>query len=373
MRQGSTGCRIARGLVAVALSAAIVMPAAAWKLSPSGTEQERKVSALTAGRWERAVQSLARSGIYRFTEPVHEEITQKVYGCEGDGEACASGDMLYASPYVIAGVRWNDDPPFRLDIGEGTKTDCKTSETIRVTTQPLCWVQLFQDAERHARSGQALDAASGASLLARSHFGDLQFLHAMAERDGEIAYETRRRLLMWSEFTWRTSLGEYKLDSLLREVPIAGMAEFFGHSEWRVQDLFTLGNPPLRRYVHEVAFGSLLHTVEDSFAKGHVEREEGVSGATCPDTDRLPMPGRVREFHSYVRQNSSRHGNYDTAEAFEAHMLAERPNVVDVGRALRELNDARAPWERARPYLECIFALADPQRPASAGADFLER
>lgn len=373
MRQVRMGRRIEAGLLALALSAGSAMPAAAWKLSPSGTEQERKVSALTAGRWERVVNSLAAAGIHRFTESVHEEITQKIYGCEGDGEACASGDMLYASPYVIAGVRWNDDPPFRLDIGEGTKTDCKTSETIRVTTQPLCWAQLFRDAERRAGSGRSLDAASGASLLARSHFGDLQFLHAMAERDGEIAYETRRRLMMWAEFTWRTSLGEYGLDRLLREVPIAGMAEFFGRSEWRVQDLFTLGNPPLRRYVHEVAFGSLLHAVEDSFAKGHVEREEGISGATCPDTDRLPRPGRVREFHSYVGQDGGRHGHYDSAEAFKAHMLAERPNVVEVGRALRELNDARTPWERARPYFECIFALADPQRPASAGADFRGR
>lgn len=371
MREG----RVVRGVAAgfVALAAASAMPAAAWKLSPSGTEQERKVSALTAGRWERAVNSLAARGIDRFTESVHEEITQKIYGCEGDGEACASGDMLYASPYVIAGVRWNDDPPFRLDIGEGTQTDCKTSETIRVTTQPLCWVQLFQDAERRARSGRPLAAAGGASLLARSHFGDLQFLHAMAGRDGETAYETRRRLMMWAEFTWRTSLGEYRLDRQLREVPIGGMAGFFGHSEWRVQDLFTLGNPPLRRYVHEVAFGSLLHAVEDSFAKGHVEREEGVAGATCAHTARLPMPGRVREFHSYVGQDSDRHGRYDTAASLKAHLLAERPNVVDVGRALRELNDARTPWEQARAYLECIFALADPQRPASAGADFRDR
>ncbi len=371
MRQGRAGRGILGGFVA--LAAASAMPAAAWKLSPSGTEQERKVSVLTAGRWERAVNSLAAAGIYRFTEPVHEEITQKIYGCEGDGEACASGDMLYASPYVIAGVRWNDDPPFRLDIGAGTVSDCKTIETIRVSTQPLCWTQLFRDAERRAKSGRSLDAATGASLLARSHFGDLQFLHAMAERDGEIAYETRRRVMMWAEFTWRTSLGEYKLDRRLREVPITGMAEFFGHSEWRVQDLFTLGNPPLRRYVHEVAFGSLLHTVEDSFAKGHVEREEGVTGATCADTARLPMPGRVREFHSYVGQDSGRHGSYDTAGALKAHLLAERPNVVDVGRALRELNDARTPWEQARPYIECIFALAAPQRPASAGAGFRHR
>lgn len=373
MRGGRMGGRLERDLVALALSASIAMPAAAWKLSPSGTEQERKVSTLTAGRWERAVSSLVSSRIDNFTESVHEEITQRIYGCEGDGEACASGDMLYASPYVIAGVRWNDDPPFRLDVGEGTKTDCKISETIRVTTQPLCWAQLFRDAGRRARAGRPLDAGSGASLLARSHFGDLQFLHAMAERDGEPASETRRRVLMWAEFAWRTSLGEYGLESRLRGVPIAGMTEFFGHTEWRVQDLFTLGNPPLRRYVHEVAFGTLLHAVEDSFAKGHVEREEGLEGATCPDTARLPMPGRVREFHSYVRQNGSRHGHYDSAEAFKAHMLAERPNVVEVGRALRELNDARAPWEQARPYLECIFALADPQRPASAGADFRER
>jgi len=103
MRKVRIGRRIESGFLALALAAGSAMPASACKLSPSRTEQERKVSALTAVRWARAVNSLAAAGIHRFTASVHEEITQKIYGCEGDGEACASGDMLYASPVVEVG------------------------------------------------------------------------------------------------------------------------------------------------------------------------------------------------------------------------------------------------------------------------------
>ena len=40
-------------------------------------------------------------------------------------------------------------------------------------------------------------------------------------------------------------------------------------------------NPPLRSHIKEVAFGSLLHMVQDSFAKAHVDRAEAIQGQMC--------------------------------------------------------------------------------------------
>lgn len=364
-----------RGLCSLAFLAAVtfvvaVPDAMAFKLSPSGTAFEKAVAKKYANTWERWMSRVTGLGVELFTESVHEEITHRIFDCEGGEDVCGDPDIGYATQYVLAGVRWNDDPPFRLEEGEGRGTSCKTVETIRFTTQPVCWAELFKDAKGKAKRGMALNGANRSSLLARSHFGDLQFLHAMAERDGEVAAETRRRIFMWAEFTWRVSMGEFGLSTRLKEIPVDGMQEFFGSTDWRVQDLFTLGNPALRRHVDEVAFGSLLHMVEDSFAKGHAQREEGAAGEKCPGTGNLPAPGRVMEFHAYGRQDGGAHAKYDSRNLFTTHWASERPHVIDVGRALRDLWERDAPWAETRSYLECVFALTDPNAKASPGTDF---
>ncbi len=64
----------------------------------------------------------------------------------------------------------------------------------------------------------------------------------------------------------------------------------------------TLGNGAPRRGLADVAFGSLLHVVQDSFAFGHAERAKPVTGAVCPGTS-LPQPGATRAFRSYSNQD----------------------------------------------------------------------
>ncbi len=342
----------------------------AFKLSPEGTALERRLSRVGESWLQRVIESWALRGVHHFTEPVHEEITQRIFGCEGDAAVCADPDLGFASPLVVAGVRWNDDPPFRLLTGQGRGLGCKVEETIRFITQPVCWAGLWRDGKARAERGESFDEASGMSLLHRSHFGDLQFLHAMASRDGEPPETTRRKILMWAEFSWRTAMKEYALATRLREIPVEGFRDHFSRTGWRVQDLFTLGNQQLRVNVHEVAFGSLLHMVEDSFARGHVDREEPVSGQTCAGSARSPKPGAIREFHSYGRQNAREHAVYDSREKLAMHLSAENPNVVTVGRALKERLERGESWDEVRPYFECIFEIGDPAAPASPGAAF---
>ncbi len=370
----STRRAIARTSLAAVIGVAILAwpgGSTAFQLSPQGTRFENALARKYGNWWRRVLQWVANRGVHLFSEAVHEEITQRIFGCEGDADVCGDPNGEHAGPYIIAGARWNDDPPFRLQPGGGRGLSCKITETIRFSTQPLCWAGLFTDAKKRAKRGEPMDAKSRASLLARSHFGDLQFLHAMASRDGESAKVTQRRVLMWAEFTWRLATGEYGLGAKLKEVPVEGLSEFFGQTDWRVQDLFTLGNIALRPRIREVAFGSLLHMVEDSFAKGHVDRREAILGEKCPGSASAhEAPGKILEFHAYGKQDTAKHAEADSREAFSLHWSGEKPSVIDVGGTLRDYFQRNETWETVRPYVECVFALENPDQPASPGPAF---
>jgi len=194
--------------------------------------------------------------------------------------------------------------------------------------------------------------------LVRSHFGDLQFFHAMASADGEAAQNTYSKILVWSEFAWRVSLGEYGAETAMVNVELPGFDDLFRfNKEWRIQDLYALGNPHIRspEAMRKVAFGNLLHLVEDSFARGHVERRDPIAGQTCAATA-LPQPGKILEFHSYSKQNPSKHGNGDSREAFSAHWSADHPGVIDVGKALNTFFQNNSPWIEVKPYLESVVS-----------------
>lgn len=358
--------RVANILLSLSFLLPLCNTAAAFQLSPTGTLIERQRASLNLPWYQRFQLSVAERGVHQFAHPVHEEITHRIYGCMVES-ACQNPDSEYAPPTVIAGVRWNDDPPFRLSAS--SIRECRLPETVRVITQPVCWYKLFKDAEQKSQASFFDADNSGGNLMYRSHFGDLQFLHAMAAQDGEAAGVTRERILMWGEFTWAVASGTYGGAQRLADVSVPGFSAFFGKVGWTVQDLFSLGNPALRRNLPDLAFGSLLHLVEDSFAQGHVERRDPVAGAQCPAGQ--AQPGRVLSFHSYVHQDHQKHADYDSPDALLQGLLDPGVNVVVVGQALKAMYEAQKPWPEVRSYLECIFALDDPGAQAAAGAGFV--
>lgn len=343
----------------------------AFQLSPMGTEAERRF----AKRWGTSIKAeimLGESALHNFSDPVHEALTQRIFGCDGDWSDCANPDLEYAGPYVIAGVRWNDDPVFMLTAGEAANLPCNTRDTVSFVTQTRCWIGLFRDAEKKSRANPSHFQQPGkGSYLTRSHFGDLQFLHSMASADGEPANVTKARILMWAQFTWGVVEGKYRLDTNLREIPIMGWSTHFsnGHT---VQDLFTMGRPWLRPHVKSIAFGSLLHLVEDSFSQGHADRGEPVVGQTCLNGS-LGLFGKVREFHSYAQQDHGKHKDADSNESARRHVQLHEPDVIDAGRKLRDYFDRQVPWLEVNQYLsECVFPLENESQPSSAGGDFVD-
>ena len=322
--------RLSRSIVLSGLLAGCTLTTHAFDLSPKGTHFDRDAVKAWAPSWlDGILSSLADKGLPKFKQSVHEEITHRAHECNFEGnDICSNPDAEYATPYVIAGVRWNDDPPFQLKSDQAKGTSCKTTYsdgrpmTIRFITQPRCWAELFLAAEKQIKTNpeKTFDTTNQAVLPLRSHFGDLQFIHSMASANDEDPLETRRKILGWAEFTWRVAMGEYELGTWLKDVKLPVIEQFFGSSGWRVQELFTLGDPSLRAHLGDIAFGSLLHMVEDSFAAGHVDRMEPANGSRCAGSQHR-APGPVQEFHSYTHQDTSKHAEADSRVAFVNNRL----------------------------------------------------
>jgi hypothetical protein len=347
--------RSGRVLLAI-LALLFVGEVSAFQLDAEAPPEERRLLGVSYSRLAWLERQIAQFGApLLFSDPIHEGLTTRMFGCEGNDDLCEGAQSIAADPAVLVGVRWNDDPPFRLRPEELKGTACKP-QTIRFQTQPRCWLQLFISAEKGAANGKVYGPGDG--LLYRTHFGDMQFLHAM-DKTGSNAQATRAKIMAWAEFSWRVSVREWPRNMKMRDVPIAGFSEIFGNTEWDVRDLFIQGSPLLERRVDQVAFGSLLHMIQDSFALGHADRIQPTPNERCTlMNDSVPAPGRVREFHSYSLQDHDAHALEDSREAKDRH-LQNNPNVVALGRPLVDAFDQRRPWSDVQPYMACLFALSD--------------
>ncbi len=230
---------------------------------------------------------------------------------------------------------------------------------------------LFRDAEKKSAAGEYFDARSGNVLLYRVHFGDMQFLHSMATRDGEEARVTKDKIMMWAEFTYKIAIGTLPRSVVLNQAGIPGMKELFFNRGWTAQQLFIRGDGTYHaeKDFRDFVFGSLLHLVQDSFTASHTERDEP-TGAFCPGSQKYYAPGKVLSFHSYVRQDKKKHSGQDTQDALSANLAEVPPSAVDVGKALREFYESNRPWEEVKRYLDCVYELDDPAVQAGPGEDF---
>lgn len=357
---------------------------AAFQIAPLGTRHEER---LTNERNATLARIAGKLGVL-IKAPVHEEITHLGKGCLGapgnlvTDTYCSGQDVGIASPYVIYGVRWNDLPPFRLSEDQGNcglagqRNVCRTDQTVRFSTQPACWYCLFKDAERVARTHAIVGCQRTAhsvpgNLMTRSHFGDLQFLHAMAHASDVHPVATRAEILDWLEFAWKVSSKEIGPGTFLKDIDNPTLRRHFGCTAWRVVDLYLLGRQDaasgLVPQIREIAFGSVLHTVQDSFAAGHVEREPASPAQACEGTP-YATASRIIEFHAYGAQDGARHDAHDTRNAMAAPATADRwPEAVEVTQRLFEYHADGARWADVSPYMQCLFTLSDQRRASSAG------
>ncbi|MEW5848040.1 MAG: hypothetical protein AB2A00_04470 [Myxococcota bacterium] len=279
-------------------------------------------------------------GPWNYKDPVHETITEMALK---RAEIIGPNDT-FSSPSAwefVRGVIWSDDP-------EGLLFDKNDSETDNWSSGAEFGVK-FELYKASAKGGAVF--ANGSPLLARSHFGDLQCLHAMAPRDGEVATQTRTDALAWAEFFYLVSIGR-----IAPSVPmsaVASVSRWFTGSSTTIKDLFLVGT---RGDVRQRAVGALLHLVQDSYAKGHVHRD---------------AQWRIEEFHNFISQDGNKHIAHDKmAEGGIAAMPDAQRAVEACTRILQHWKRAR-PWSSLRPYLETpVLVLSPAARPSGPGDDY---
>jgi len=261
-------------------------------------------------------------GPWGMGDPVHETITRV---------AMDAADLPAAGrDQILRGLFWNDDPEALLF----TRDD---DEPLRKSTG-LLFALKFKRYQLCVAGKRPIAPADG--LLARSHFGDLQYLHAMASTDVEPPEKTRQAMLGWAEVCWKLATGGLSPAAGPDQLgPMLPGAEGFPPTAARLLAC-SPAEVPLR------ALGSLFHLVEDSYAGGHVERE--VLGPT--------RRGRIRRFFCYTSQDHAAHAALDRWHGGKTvpEKLAGLPGAEDAAEqagALARLFARGAAWAEVKSWL----------------------
>ena len=236
------------------------------------------------------------------------------------------------------GSRWSDDPT-RFVLKSGFPN-------FAVAMSGGC-------EERLAKIGNDKTRRAELGLLCNSHYGDMQFLHAMASPD-ETTSDSFERMMDWARLSYRIAVGEIgpsvgycdylregnagviSEDLLAAGLPFCDdrkkkflFVKTGTYPKWRMHTLFsmTCKNPFQSKRCTEAigakgvtmavngASGALLHLVQDSYSQSHAVRD--------PDADiKEPKPKAicqpVRSFYEYVEQTNSNfvHGTADDVPKF---------------------------------------------------------
>jgi hypothetical protein len=351
------------------------LSALSFQVLPKVSDVDRKLANMGANSVTDPLAQFVMSGLLPLVKsPVHEAITLNAVGCNvtpGQEKDCVVLGAIQANRFLLYGVRWPDDPPFTLDANKPpANINCDPRVTVRSTAQPKCWLGLFNDAGSKSKTILAKKPSApafgpGYYILYRSHYGDLQFFHAMAANDGERAVDTQRRLKMWAQFLWGVALGQVRTDKPIRDLGFADLKTYFP-GEITVTNLFSTGLPEVRKDLDKVALGVLLHMVQDSFSAAHADRAPE-TGGKCEQIDRFSKPGKVTQFYSYANQTGKTHDEEDTFNALGLKTIQTSPTVVDASRDFIALWTEKPPWEQASKFFDCVFDLQNPDALAGPG------
>lgn len=282
----------------------------------------------------------------------------------------------------LRGVLFNDDPAL-LFFDEDRTTNWNFSTGIS-------WGAKFVAAE-HA---SAVDLKN---IIGRSHFFDLQFLHGMAARAGELPEETRAKVMLWCEVMYRLSVGDgiVPSDAIGAAAPSTSytdpggathtftMGTFFTpatepNGGTTFTNLFGQGTKFPGFDVKRRAIGSVLHLVQDSYARGHVKRTLANPGdlAAPPSIDSF-KPGtfghwtEIENFHDYRSQKHADHDKYDKVATLPDPARIDTYNpilgardAVAASTAVLDHWHAGDPWATARPTIAALFTLSPTATPA---------
>lgn len=295
------------------------------------------------------------SGLTDTGKPVHEMITLSAlinsdYKLNPSTTYQGLRDQPGEHPEVndfIRGVMWNDDPECELfNNTAGNNLDYSTGIT---------WAYKFK-----------MGGFQKKELIHRSHFGDLQWLHAMALGMDNPA-DTKNSILKWLETMYSVAIGTISPDT---EITSTAVASSFPYSS--VGDLLTRGHQS-PAYVPHRALGSCFHVIQDSYAIGHTWRERLNPNSPSGQADRW---GAIRNFHSYGGQNDAQHKHFDHGEDNLSQIVLSNPDSWNGLSGCRDGLDnciklanywhRKAPWSEVRPWLDTsVFVISPDATPSN--------
>lgn len=293
--------------------------------------------------------------ITKIGEPVHEMVTRDARElfwkkCDENNNIKLLCGLEHKHPAtindsIIRGVWWNDDPGQDL-----------------YRLRQIEWIMDMREAKKRARDPKyTID--SKYYTVYRSHYGDMQFLHAMASEEDELSRDTKEKMYLWLEFVYRIALGEIKHDDKFSEINLAISNHYFPNKQdweifWELQPRYHLKKRALDFKLH--GLGSFLHVIQDSYSKAHVKRDYSKT-SDCP-------AGGVVSFNSYINQDDKKHKNEDTLETLKQNNF-NGFGPVEASAEIMYLLNSNADWDNeVVPYLDQnIFCLTEPDSEASHG------
>ncbi|ARD20855.1 hypothetical protein [Shewanella japonica] len=256
---------------------------------------------------------------------------------------------------LLRTVRWPDDPTRQIYLSD------KSSAKFAVTVKEICSGRIEDDIDNKIvlpRDG----------ILCTSHYGSLQFLHAMAEKDGEEHRVTQELMETWSRFAFDLSKGTIDLTDnyhkfwikndayqpLVQVMQADKIKEWGWHKDrdipaylyifnwdlfddpdgtfnaWTLGSLFsmecdaatqssTCGQIEDENEIRLSALGSIIHMIQDSYSNSHTNRS--TFGAK-PTISCSP----ITQFYSYTNQSSDTHSESDKWPDFEC---GDNPITLD--------------------------------------------
>lgn len=269
---------------------------------------------------------ISAKGIFQYGQPVHELITTKAAQESGYLTANESNQLKQ----LIEGVRFNDDPESYLSRGD-----------------VLGFASEFMASRKDEQHNDPTKA---------SHFGNYQFLHGMAKA-GTPAYKVQNHMMLYAYLCWLSATNANSFENLkvLYSTVTEKTANQAPHSQYSREELILkemisifpreviFFNSDNQNDFQSRALGSLLHMIQDSYAKGHTVRAGWEDGSNS---------GAIKYFQDYQQQNSKHHDFHDTHE----YGRLDENNIFEIGgskialersKQILDMVSKKCPWSSA--------------------------
>lgn len=266
---------------------------------------------------------------------------------------------------IIFGSWWNDDP---LMLALGQSGDFALGGT-------RAWAALKPFFPRHTGARRGCKVKTDDHLARASHLGRLQHLHFMSHRETSEPDDRVSRLqrttdtaLVWMKFAYEVASGDLppgdpltaEMENKLR-LPSTAANHCEPPEEIRIRTLFARDRHSVKerdRRMPDIAIGSMLHILQDSFGPSHACRvSRKINGQHV---------ALLRDVHDYLLQNKKLHAKLDQYPAWlleflesGEHRYANDP--VSIGAWLMDAVDRRLPWSDVETHLRETIFLSIPE------------